>query len=228
MAYVYTHKRHDKNELFYIGIGINHDTYERAYKKGRNSIWNKIVKKTTYEVSIIHDKISWEEAQLIEKTLIKKYGRIDLGTGILANLTDGGEGTPGRVRPVEEIEKFSGEKNGSYGKSWIKKEGEKDLFVKRTLIEQYLLDGWKKGRTISKETKEKNSNSHKGKKLSDEHKKKLGEKSRGHVKSDQERDRRTQSLKGRIPWHNVPGFKNMTEEEKRALKKLRGPRSCNI
>jgi len=100
MYYLYRHIRLDKNEPFYIGIGTqkinrcktNKCIFERAYSKyNRNSIWNNIIKKTKYDIEIIYfsnDRMYIGEK---EKEFIKLYGRINLGTGTLANLTDGGE-----------------------------------------------------------------------------------------------------------------------------------------
>lgn len=96
MAYVYRHIRLDKNEPFYIGIG-KIPNFKRAYLKSiRNVIWKQIVNKTDYEVEILMDDISWEEAILKEKEFINLYGRIDNKTGCLANMTDGGEGAFGK------------------------------------------------------------------------------------------------------------------------------------
>jgi hypothetical protein len=47
------------------------------------------------------------EAFEIEMDLIKEHGRRDNGTGVLANLTDGGPGTEGRVLSEEELERLS-------------------------------------------------------------------------------------------------------------------------
>jgi hypothetical protein len=92
MAYVYKHIRNDTNEIFYIGIGDDKN-YDRAYqKKSRNLFWKHIINKTSYSVEIIEDNLSWENACLKEIEYIKKFGRRDLGTGLLVNLTDGGEG----------------------------------------------------------------------------------------------------------------------------------------
>jgi len=90
MAVVYQHIREDTGLPFYVGIGKHH--YRSTRKWGRNPYWNNIVKNFGYYVEILYDNISYENALDIEKLLIKKYGRKDNGTGILANMTDGGEG----------------------------------------------------------------------------------------------------------------------------------------
>jgi hypothetical protein len=95
MAYVYRHIRLDKNEPFYIGIGIT-ENYSRAYsKKSRNKLWKTIANKSAYEVEIVFDDLSWEEACNKEKEFIELYGRIDNKSGILSNMTNGGDGTIG-------------------------------------------------------------------------------------------------------------------------------------
>jgi hypothetical protein len=91
MAYLYRHIRLDKNEPFYIGIGTS-KYYSRAYRKNRNNLWHKITDKTNYETEILLDNLTWDDACEKEKEFIKLYGRINLNNGILANLTDGGEG----------------------------------------------------------------------------------------------------------------------------------------
>jgi hypothetical protein len=96
MAYVYRHIILDSDEPFYIGIGSD-TNYKRAYnKKGRSYSWKDIAYKFPYSVEIIIDNISWEEACYKEIELVNLYGRKDLGTGNLTNLTNGGEGQYGR------------------------------------------------------------------------------------------------------------------------------------
>ena len=64
------------------------------------------------------DELTKEEAILKEKEFIKIYGRVDLKTGSLCNLTDGGEGIMGVS--LESRKKISesrlGVKNPMYGK----------------------------------------------------------------------------------------------------------------
>jgi hypothetical protein len=108
MAYIYRHIRLDKNEIFYIGIGSdNKEEYERAYsKKDRNKHWHNIAK-FGYEVEIILDDLTWEEACSKEIEFIKLYGRKDLNEGTLVNMTDGGEGTIGIVITEESRKRIS-------------------------------------------------------------------------------------------------------------------------
>ncbi len=96
MAYLYRHIRLDKNQPFYIGIGglNSFDNYDRAhFKYQRGEIWNRIANKADYSIEIMLDNLSKEEAIVKEIEFIKLYGRMNLKTGFLANLTDGGEGS---------------------------------------------------------------------------------------------------------------------------------------
>jgi hypothetical protein len=111
-AYVYTHTRLDTNEVFYVGIGTQ-DNYKRASRShNRTNYWNNIVKKCGWKVDIVFDNLTWDEACNKEKELIKKIGRVDLGTGTLVNLTDGGEGTLKRIVTNETKAKMSKTRKG--------------------------------------------------------------------------------------------------------------------
>lgn len=112
MAYVYRHIRLDKNVPFYIGIGSDM-TNKRANERARRSeLWKKIVSKSEYEIEILFNNITFEEAKLKEIEFIKLYGRIDLGNGTLANLTDGGDGLINRIFTPEHRRKLSLSKTG--------------------------------------------------------------------------------------------------------------------
>lgn len=101
MAYVYRHIRLDKNEPFYIGIGSD-SNYSRAYtRKNRNKIWKYITNKSDFRVEIMVDDISKDYACKKEMEYISLYGKIINSTGILANITDGGDGVTGYSHKTE-------------------------------------------------------------------------------------------------------------------------------
>lgn len=92
-SYVYRHIRLDKNQPFYIGIGkCDNYNYRRAYSKNdRNDHWVHIVSKTEYEIEILLDDLSREEAIQKEIEFINLYGK-SIDGGILCNISDGGLG----------------------------------------------------------------------------------------------------------------------------------------
>ena len=124
-AYVYTHTRLDTNEIFYVGIGTQ-DNYKRASRShNRTNYWNNIVKKCGWKVDVVFDNLTWEDACKIEVELIAKYGRVDLGTGTLVNLTAGGEGTLKRITTPETRYKMSIAKKGKKGLRQSKEQRQK-------------------------------------------------------------------------------------------------------
>ncbi len=129
MAYVYRHIRNDKNLPFYIGIGSDEKgKYTRAKRKTcRSKLWESIVKNTTYEIEILEDGLSWEEALEKEMWWIKFYGRIDNGTGILVNHTDGGDGMVGWKASEEIKSKLSEVRKGRvFSSGWKQSEETKE------------------------------------------------------------------------------------------------------
>ena len=98
--YLYRHIRLDKPGVMYVGKGTvyskfktNGERYRRAYQQySRSDLWKRVVTKSGgYEVEIFFE--SPDLALILKKEMefIKYYGRKDLGTGTLCNLTDGGE-----------------------------------------------------------------------------------------------------------------------------------------
>lgn len=107
MAYLYRHIRLDKNEPFYVGIGSD-SKYKRAYETiNRNSHWKNITSKTPYDVEIILDDLTWNEACNKEIEFISLYGRVDLNEGTLCNMTSGGDGKFGVQDSIETKQKKS-------------------------------------------------------------------------------------------------------------------------
>lgn len=97
---------------YYIGIGNPRRPYTGKRRCGGPPPKERIV--------ILHKGLEWEEACEIEKELIAFYGRKNSGTGILRNLTDGGEGIQGFRHTEESKIKISkatsGENHPMYGK----------------------------------------------------------------------------------------------------------------
>jgi hypothetical protein len=165
--YLYRHIRLDKNKPFYIGIGTKQNRphphmkseYRRAFETNRKEsyIWNNITSKTQYEVEILFESDDYEFIKEKEKEFIKLYGRIDLKTGTLANMTDGGDGIIGYTPSKEKIERH---KLFMIGKKQSEEQKQKRIQSR-------------KGYRHSEETKLKISNSHKGKKVSKDHIEKL-------------------------------------------------------
>jgi hypothetical protein len=90
--YVYAHYKADTGEIFYIGKGRDNRAYQKKKTDGRSEWWHRIVNKHGYTIKLLHENLSSEDALAKERELIQYYGRQDISTGPLINLTDGGEG----------------------------------------------------------------------------------------------------------------------------------------
>lgn len=110
MAYVYKHIKLDTNEVFYIGIGVKKNRLKSF--NSRNKFWCNIVNKHGINFEIIEDNLTWDEACVREKFWINYYGRKNDKTGILVNMTDGGEGTYGKIVSEETKDKIRNSKIG--------------------------------------------------------------------------------------------------------------------
>jgi hypothetical protein len=126
---------------------------DRAFSKsGRNRYWNNIVNKYGYSVEIVADGLQEWYAFELECELITLYGRINL-----CNLTDGGDGTSGRI--VGENEKR------------LKREALKGKPLMMETRQKISISA--KGRVLSESTKQKLSIAGKGRIMSIETRQKM-------------------------------------------------------
>ena len=111
--YTYAYLREDRTP-YYIGKGKG----DRAFIKGKGEVRPP---KDSSRIIFLKQNLTEEEAFKHEKYMIAVLGRKDLGTGILRNKTDGGEGSSGAIRSEETrkilSEKNKGENHPFYGKS---------------------------------------------------------------------------------------------------------------
>jgi hypothetical protein len=124
--YTYAFLRKDKTP-YYIGKG----------KKGRIHSTHRKFKppKDKSRIIFLKQNLTEEEAFRHEVYMIAVFGRKDLGTGILHNRTDGGEGPSGAVRSDETRKKMSEAKKNMSDETRKK------------------MSKSKKGRIVSKETR---------------------------------------------------------------------------
>ena len=132
---------------YYIGKGKGN----RAFRKRRG--FN--TPKDTSRILILKKDLTEEDAFKHEIYMIALYGRKELGTGILHNRTNGGDGPSGLIQSEESRKKiseaFKGEKNPNFGKPPSEETRRKISRIK-------------KGVPVSKEHKRKLSEACKGKK----------------------------------------------------------------
>ena len=163
--YTYAYLREDKTP-YYIGKGKE----DRIYSKQKN------IKPPKDKSRIIYLKQNLTEAEAFkhEIYMIAVFGRKDLGTGILHNRTDGGEGSSGCI-PSEETKRKLSEVNKGKIVSEETRKKISETSKGKTLSEEHIkkISEANKGHAVSEETKRKLSEAHKGNTLSEEHKRKL-------------------------------------------------------
>ena len=169
--YTYAYLREDRTP-YYIGKG----------KEDRIYSTNKRIKppKDKSRIIFLKQNLTEEEAFRHEIYMIAVFGRKDLGTGILHNRTDGGEGTS---NPSDETRKKMSEakKGRTVSEETRRKigEGQKDKIVseetKRKMSEASKGNTAWLGKTHSEETRKKLSELNKGHTVSEETRKKLSE-----------------------------------------------------
>ena len=149
MFYVYAYLRTEDLTPYYIGKGHGNRAWQKCH--------SVVVPKDLSRIVMLEQNLTELGALALERRMISWYGRQDLGTGILRNRTDGGDGSAGII-PWN-----LGKKTGSY----LTKAGRKKV------------SDANKG--VPKNHGAKVSAGLKGKPKSEEHKRKLSEASKGNV-----------------------------------------------
>lgn len=137
MYYIYAYLREKDNRPYYIGKGSGN----RAFSKNHNVS----VPNDRNQIVFWHQNLEENEAFNLEMFYINMFGRKDIGTGVLYNRTDGGEGPSGLQHSDEYKERLRQQalnNSGNFGGG----------------------DNPRLGVTLSEETKQKISKANKGRK----------------------------------------------------------------
>lgn len=179
-TYVYCYLRHKPSLAasagtpYYIGIASSKD---RPFHKNHTA---PVPQNPSY-IRVLRAGLDWQQACDWERLYISRYGRKNTGTGILLNLTEGGEGAKGAVRTPEQKERYRIASTGRQHSSE----------VKQKLRELRL------GKALSDETKAKMSKSLTGIKQSPEWVERRIASHRGAKRSNETRARIREKATGR-------------------------------
>jgi len=171
--YIYIHaypSNHPEkpNQIFYVGKGSRKRyLIQRRNNSHHQNILDKLFR-AEYVMKdiafIIKDNLSESISLFEEIKLIKEIGRIDLKTGTLVNMTDGGEGGSGYIYSQETRDKISKSLTGHI----VSQKTRDKLSKARQNISQETKDKISKANTIKKPTKDKLYNLYTTQKLTQE------------------------------------------------------------
>ena len=104
--YVYAYLRED-NTPYYIGKGKDLRAWTKIKSRDRTNC-----PKDKSKIVFLETNLTEIGALALERRYIHWYGRKDINTGILRNLTNGGEGGNGAIRSIETRAKMSAAAKG--------------------------------------------------------------------------------------------------------------------
>ena len=208
--YTYAYLREDRTP-YYIGKGKG----DRIYSKSRRIKPPKDKSRIIY----LKQNLTEEEAFRHEIYMIDVFGRKDLGTGILQNLTNGGDGSSGWVPSEETRKKMSEAGKGKTPSEESRRkmsEAQKGKILseetRRKLSETHIGNTNMLGKTHSEETIRKMSEAQKGKTHSEESKKKISLSRTGKTLSKETKRKMSEANKGKKWWNDGCGNRKMMIE----------------
>ena len=196
--YTYAFLREDRTP-YYIGKGKGNRAYRRRDKGIKPP-------KDKSKILILKQNLTEEESFRHEVYMIAVFGRKDLGTGILHNRTNGGDGVSGAVVSDETRRKMSEALKGKPRSKEIRRKiSEAHKGKTHSEKSRRNMSESQKGKTFSEETKRKLSEAKKGKTHSEETKAKMSEAHKGKTNSEESKRKLSEANKGRKWWNDGCG-----------------------
>jgi hypothetical protein len=182
--YTYAYLREDRTP-YYIGKGKGNRVYSRKKKDIKPP-------KDKSRIIFLKQNVTENEAFRHEVYMISVFGRKDLGTGILYNRTNGGEGSSGHIKSKETRKKIVDSKKNKPRSEETKRKISKSLKgrpgIPRSEETRKKISEAHKGRLgipWSEETRKKIVDSKKNKPCSEETKRKISEANKGKTMSEE-------------------------------------------